>query len=333
MAPIKVDPTAVTDATSSGSTKLTEDADATKKGDTTTADPRVKASLKALRERTGDKLADTSDKMDKANTGARNFEAADAKNSSKASSIPTPRYVPTASAAPAAPMPQSMPTPAAAAPATAAASMIPAALSTGANMASTGASMAAPAASQTMYALTPSQQAELASAMSAPAGGDAGSSAGSGPAASIKGSDGKLGSLVARVVEAHIPYAWGGGTLEGPSKGISDGGGYADANGDYNKTGFDCSGLTRYLYHENTGVEIPRTSQAQYAASTPVSDPQPGDLVFPKDCFNGGGPEHVQMYIGNGQVVEAPQSGEYVRVTGMSEGAIVRRPTGTAEAA
>ena len=102
-----------------------------------------------------------------------------------------------------------------------------------------------------------------------------------------------------------IPYAWGGGTLEGPSQGISDGGGYADACGDYNKIGFDCSGLVRYMFYQLTGVELPRVSQAQYEYCQPISDPMPGDIGFPA----GGSPGHVFMYVGNGEIIEAQQSG------------------------
>ena len=102
-----------------------------------------------------------------------------------------------------------------------------------------------------------------------------------------------------------IPYAWGGGTLEGPSQGISDGGGYADACGDYNKIGFDCSGLVRYMFYQLTGVELPRVSQAQFEYCHPISDPMPGDIGFPA----GGSPGHVFMYVGNGEIIEAQQSG------------------------
>ena len=102
-----------------------------------------------------------------------------------------------------------------------------------------------------------------------------------------------------------IPYAWGGGTLEGPSQGISDGGGYADACGDYNKIGFDCSGLVRYMFYQLTGVELPRVSQAQFEYCQPISDPMPGDIGFPA----GGSPGHVFMYVGNGEIIEAQQSG------------------------
>lgn len=115
-------------------------------------------------------------------------------------------------------------------------------------------------------------------------------------------------SLARQVVAARLPYAWGGGTLNGPSQGIRDGGA-ADMAGDYRKSGFDCSSLARYLVYQSSGVEIPRTSQEQYAAGVTVSASQarPGDLLFPASA--GVPPTHVQIYVGDGKVVEAQQSG------------------------
>jgi cell wall-associated NlpC family hydrolase len=73
---------------------------------------------------------------------------------------------------------------------------------------------------------------------------------------------------------------------------------------------FDCSGLTMYAWAQ-AGVALPHSSAAQYGATPRVSssDLQPGDLLF-----YGSPIHHVAMYIGGGQVVEAPYSGESVRV-------------------
>lgn len=72
---------------------------------------------------------------------------------------------------------------------------------------------------------------------------------------------------------------------------------------------FDCSGYTSYVFAQ-MGISLPRTSSAQRAATTPVSSPQPGDLVF---VYNGGGGSigHVGIYAGGGQWWEAsnPSSG------------------------
>lgn len=115
------------------------------------------------------------------------------------------------------------------------------------------------------------------------------------------------------------PYAWGGGTLDGPSQGIRDGG-VADSFGDYEKVGFDCSGLVLYAVGQASGksVQLPHytTSILNDARGHPVdaNDIQPGDIVFP----GGGNPQHVAIALGNGQMVEAPQSGDQVKISPLS---------------
>ena len=73
---------------------------------------------------------------------------------------------------------------------------------------------------------------------------------------------------------------------------------------------YDCSGLTMWAWAQ-AGVSLPHNSGAQYAATTRVgrSDWEPGDLLF-----FGSPIHHVGMYIGNGQMVEAPYTGRSVRV-------------------
>jgi cell wall-associated NlpC family hydrolase len=86
------------------------------------------------------------------------------------------------------------------------------------------------------------------------------------------------------------------------------------------KQGFDCSGLLYWAYGKR-GVDIPRTSQEQWKAGTPVPKNQlrPGDAVFWKGYTGGvGGPGHVGMYVGNGQVLVAPQTGETVHTEDLS---------------
>jgi cell wall-associated NlpC family hydrolase len=105
-------------------------------------------------------------------------------------------------------------------------------------------------------------------------------------------------------------YAWGGGSLDGPSVGWG-----VDAG----IVGFDCSGLTRYAYAQ-AGISVPRNSSAQYKALPKVSraDLQRGDLVFwATDTGNASTIHHVAIYLGNGQILEAPQSGSVIRVTSM----------------
>ena len=71
---------------------------------------------------------------------------------------------------------------------------------------------------------------------------------------------------------------------------------------------FDCSGLTSWAYKQ-AGVDIPRTSEQQAAAGTPVdiNDLQPGDLVTFYE-----GASHVGIYAGDGQVLNAPSAGQPV---------------------
>lgn len=123
--------------------------------------------------------------------------------------------------------------------------------------------------------------------------------------------------------EPPIPYAWGGGHGADPgiSQGISDGGGHADAMGDYAKQGLDCSGFARAATYEIYDVDIgPSTAADQYATGTPISEDEarPGDLFFPDSA--GRPPSHVQVYAGDGYVAEAQQSGTDLMYSPISSG-------------
>jgi cell wall-associated NlpC family hydrolase len=76
--------------------------------------------------------------------------------------------------------------------------------------------------------------------------------------------------------------------------------------------GFDCSGLVMWAYAQ-VGVSLPHSSYAQYGYGVPVSKDQlePGDLVF----FDGLG--HVGIYIGGGQFVHAPHTGDVVKISSL----------------
>lgn len=82
---------------------------------------------------------------------------------------------------------------------------------------------------------------------------------------------------------------------------------------------FDCSGLIYYVYMKATGHYIGGwTGEQQYAGTQiPVSQAQPGDLVFWGP--SSGVTHHVGIYIGNGQFIHAPQPGDKVRVTSISD--------------
>ena len=106
-------------------------------------------------------------------------------------------------------------------------------------------------------------------------------------------------------------YAWGGGSTSGPSEGWGP---------DVGVVGFDCSGLTRYAYAQ-AGIAIPRVAADQFAALPKVTHLRPGDLAFyATDPNDPSTIHHVVMYLGKGQIIEAPESGERVHVTSMRYG-------------
>ena len=74
---------------------------------------------------------------------------------------------------------------------------------------------------------------------------------------------------------------------------------------------FDCSGLTQWAWAK-AGVSIPRVSRSQYSAllRVPISQAQPGDLLFSQQSFF-----HVGIYIGNGQMIHAPRTGDVVKIS------------------
>ena len=79
------------------------------------------------------------------------------------------------------------------------------------------------------------------------------------------------------------------------------------------RTGFDCSGFTRFVY-SHFGISLPHYSGAQFSLGRRISRAglRPGDLVF----FDGLG--HVGMYIGGGRFIHAPHSGTSVSVASLS---------------
>ncbi|WP_162625613.1 NlpC/P60 family protein [Mycolicibacterium llatzerense] len=122
----------------------------------------------------------------------------------------------------------------------------------------------------------------------------------------------ELFAAVADLVGRRTPYAWGGGTITGPTLGQSDGGGPADRAGDLHKIGFDSGSLEQYLIFRAFQIEIPRTPQDQFRFGRAVDEPQAGDLVFSEEHMHGGAPGYVATYLGRGCIAEAGTSGKLI---------------------
>jgi peptidoglycan DL-endopeptidase CwlO len=116
-------------------------------------------------------------------------------------------------------------------------------------------------------------------------------------------------ALAAASTRLGLPYVWG---ATGPGS-------------------FDCSGLMLWAYAQ-AGIQLPRTSRAQYAGLPHVSLDQlaPGDLVFyATDVRNPATIHHVGMYVGNGLSLYAPRTGSVVKIGAVGYGPIIgaARPT------
>ena len=103
-------------------------------------------------------------------------------------------------------------------------------------------------------------------------------------------------AIAAAMTYLGVPYVWGGESYGG----------------------VDCSGLTMLAW-ESAGVDLPHLSRAQYGYGTHVSlgDMEAGDLIFWSSDGTQSGIYHVAMYLGDGEMIEAPTFGVPVRVTGV----------------
>ena len=121
------------------------------------------------------------------------------------------------------------------------------------------------------------------------------------PAAQLLGvpTDGSVGSRAVRISLQYlgVPYVWGG----------------ADP-----LTGFDCSGLTMYVYGQ-LGIQLTHYTGSQFYEGTriPPWALRPGDLVFFEPTSRG--PQHEGMYIGDGRFIQAPHTGDVVKISSLSE--------------
>ncbi|MEV7643361.1 bifunctional lytic transglycosylase/C40 family peptidase [Streptomyces rubiginosohelvolus] len=127
--------------------------------------------------------------------------------------------------------------------------------------------------------------------------------------------------LDAALSQRGVPYSWGGGNARGKSRGVCCSPGGQDGR---QVVGFDCSGLTVYAF-ARAGVSLPRLAADQAGvgrripASAGFKALKPGDLVFfgyvpARDSSI----YHVGIYVGDGQMINAPRPGGKVRIDPLS---------------
>ena len=103
-------------------------------------------------------------------------------------------------------------------------------------------------------------------------------------------------AVIRAISQLGTPYDWGGETAG---------------------KGFDCSGLTYYIY-QKANIDIPRTARTQYRATKHVhrSKLRPGDLVFFR--IKGRHVDHVGVYVGDHRFIHAPRTGEHVKFSNLN---------------
>lgn len=140
--------------------------------------------------------------------------------------------------------------------------------------------------------------------------------------------DKAIDSLANAVGQQNTTYAWGANkSPDGPSRGQGDSGQGANQHHDWDRYGYDCGGLVRYSLQQGAGFDVGQGTDAidtnpNFAhprdlslvpSSAVIGKAQPGDvLVFRPNA--GAGTEHTGIYIGNGFMINAPDSGNPVRV-------------------
>ncbi len=138
----------------------------------------------------------------------------------------------------------------------------------------------------------------------APVGGNAGAPSGSAVQTAIAAARSQIG----------VPYSWGGGNAGGATYGIPP---------DADLVGFDCSGLMEYAYAQ-AGIRVGGTSRDQWWLNrnkqVDASDLQPGDMLFWGSGSAYTSIYHVAMYIGGGQMIEAPDRGQRVKTSSVRFG-------------
>jgi peptidoglycan DL-endopeptidase RipA len=143
------------------------------------------------------------------------------------------------------------------------------------------------------------------------------------PASQVRNVPARMGNWTAqrgvRIAERALrwrnwPYTFAGGGADGPSYGTPVD---ADSRNDGSVYGFDCSGLTMYAVAPWRRLDHDAATQyTQVGSFHPSIDALlPGDLVFWSTDGTIGGIGHVAIYIGNGLVIQAPHSGDVIRLT------------------
>jgi cell wall-associated NlpC family hydrolase len=117
------------------------------------------------------------------------------------------------------------------------------------------------------------------------------------------------------MAERGVPYSWGGGNTTGKTRGIC----CSPAGADGRETnGFDCSGLVLFSVYQATGgrIRLPRTAgeQTHRGARVTRAAMRPGDLIG-FDHRDGQGVTHIGIYIGHGQMINAPNTGDVVKIS------------------
>jgi len=160
------------------------------------------------------------------------------------------------------------------------------------------------------------QQDNTESSSSGSGGGGGGGGGGYTPQPSYGGWTASKGRAAANRALSRLgtSYAWAGGNYNGATWGVDSPG--TDGAHDSQVFGFDCSGLTMYAWAPQ-GIYLDHFAASQYYAGSVHPQPGdflPGDLLFWSDG-GAGDIHHVALYIGGGNVVQAPNSGDVVKVT------------------
>lgn len=114
-----------------------------------------------------------------------------------------------------------------------------------------------------------------------------------------------LSAVAVASTQIGIPYSWGGGSIQGPTRGHNQGS---------TTVGFDCSSLVVFVM-ARLGISMPRTAREQQKVGQQINpkDAQPGDLLFWGDPAH-----HVGIYAGNGMMIHAPSTGKNIERKGVN---------------